>query len=56
MTAVYAIIGVGNSPLVLTLALLVLAVLLLVAFAAVERRTAAPWSHRGSSPARATSW
>ena len=56
VTAVYAIIGVGNSPLVLTLALLVLAALLLVAFAAVERRTAAPWSHRGSSPARATSW
>ena len=42
VTAVYAIIGVGNSPLVLTFALLVLAALLLVAFAAVERRTAAP--------------
>ena len=40
--AVYAIIGVGANPLVLTLALLVLAALLLVAFAAVERRTAAP--------------
>ena len=42
VTAVYAIIGIGNNPLVLTLALLGLSALLLVAFAAVERRTQAP--------------
>ncbi len=42
VTAVYAIIGVGDNPLVLTLALLGLAGLLLVGFSAVERRTAAP--------------
>lgn len=42
VTAVYAIIGVGNNPLVLTLALILLATVLLAAFSAVERRSAAP--------------
>lgn len=42
VTAVYAIIGVGGNPFLLTLALLALSALLLVAFSAVERRTAAP--------------
>ena len=42
VTAVYAIIGIGANPLLLTLALLALSALLLVAFSAVERRTAAP--------------
>lgn len=42
VTAVYAIIGIGDNPLVLTLGLLGLSALLLVAFSAVERRTAAP--------------
>ncbi len=56
VTAVYAIIGVGGNPFLLTLALLALSALLLVAFSAVERRTAAPLVPRGSSSARATSW
>lgn len=42
VTAVYAIIGIGGNPIILTLALILLSGLLLVAFAAVERRTAAP--------------
>lgn len=42
VTAVYAIIGVGDNPLALTVALILLAALLLAAFSAVERRTASP--------------
>ena len=42
VTAVYAIIGIGGNPIVMTLALIALSTLLLAAFAAVERRSAAP--------------
>ncbi len=56
VTAVYAIIGVGDNPIVLTFALLVLSALLLAAFSAVEQKTAAPLVLRASSPDRVTSW
>jgi EmrB/QacA subfamily drug resistance transporter len=42
VAAVYAIIGAGNNPLAGTALLLLLAAALMVAFAAVERRTATP--------------
>ena len=42
VAAVYAIIGIGGNPVPLTLALITLSALLLIAFVAVERRSAAP--------------
>jgi len=42
VVAVYAIIGAGNNPLAVTALLLLLVAALMVAFAAVERRMAAP--------------
>jgi MFS family permease len=42
VATVYAIVGAGNNPLAATALLLLPAAMLMVAFAAVERRTAAP--------------
>jgi EmrB/QacA subfamily drug resistance transporter len=42
VTAVYAVVGAGNNPLAVTALLLLAAAVLMVAFAAVERRANAP--------------